>query len=255
VVHLAAALRGSRQFVVDCAVKGTKNVAVAAQTCGTRRVIYMGSMSVYDFSKLRDGGIISEDSPLEEFAELRGTYSLAKRLAEAEGLSHLNSNRPAWTILRPSVVVGNGHDIFSPVGKRLGNFLLSPGFPKKILRLIHVEDVAAAIATVIQNDGTRGRIFNLSNETLTQRDYIEQIVRKKGFSTIRVIYVPYWVAGSTAAAIRALRLLSRGLPNLNRRRLAYLYRRVQANSDAIQSETGWQPRKNLLQTLSLERSR
>ena len=162
VIHMAAALKGSSEFMMDCAVKGTQNVAEAAKACKVTRVVYISSMSVYDVEKLRDGEIVSEQSPLEEFPQVRGTYSLAKRLAEDEALGRLQEACPSWTILRPSVIVGDGHDIFSPVGKKIGNLLLCPGSGKRHLRLIHVDDVASAIVNVIQNNGTQARIFNLS---------------------------------------------------------------------------------------------
>jgi predicted dehydrogenase/nucleoside-diphosphate-sugar epimerase len=249
VIHLAAALRGSTEFVKDCAVKGTGNIAAAAKRCGLQRVIYMSSMSVYDFLQLREGELISEESPLEQFPESRGTYSLAKRMAEAEALAHISDSAPAWSILRPSVVVGNNHDLFSPVGKKLGSFLLSPGSPSKILRLIHVDDVAAAVAALVQNDGTRGRIFNLSDKKITQCDYIAQLLRHESGARLRVVYIPYWIAASAAASLRWLRLLSRRVPDISQNRLAYLYRSVEANSRTLHLQTGWQPRGNLLQTL------
>src|SRR5262249_6191940 len=58
VVHAAAALTGSSQFMLDCAFKGTQNVAEAAKVCKLKRVIYISSMSVYDSLKLDDGKAI-----------------------------------------------------------------------------------------------------------------------------------------------------------------------------------------------------
>ena len=61
-IHMAAALHGTSGFILDCAIKGTKNVAVAAKSCDLKRVIYISSMSVYDYLNLRDGDVISEAS-------------------------------------------------------------------------------------------------------------------------------------------------------------------------------------------------
>ena len=243
--------------MLDCAVKGTQNVAEAAKACNLKRVVYISSMSVYDTVRLRAGELISESSPLEEFPQVRGTYSLAKRLAEDDALSHLQDASPSWTILRPSVIVGNGHDIFSPLGSKIGNLLLCPGSPKKILRLIHVDDVASAIANVVQNDRTRARIFNLSNGPIKQQQYIDNFIRKTEHENIRVIYIPYWVARFAACALTIVRTFSRRIRPIHKRRLASLYQSVQANSDAIKTATGWQPRENLLQTLidEIEHSR
>lgn len=249
VVHTAAALKGSSGFMLDCAVKGTQNVAEAAKACKLKRVVYISSMSVYDTLKLRDAEIVSEDSPLEEFPRFRGTYSLAKRLAEDEALAHLQEASPSWTILRPSVIVGNGHDVFSPVGKRIRNLLVCPGSARRSLRLIHVDDVASAIVRVLQNNRTEGYIFNLSNGPINQQKYIDEFIRKSSYENIRVIYIPYWIARSAAYALTILRLLTHRIPHIHKRRLASLYQNVQANSEAIKKATGWQPRENLLQTL------
>jgi len=170
-------------------------------------------------------------------------------LAEDDALSHLQEASPSWTILRPSVIVGNGHDIFSPLGSKIGNLLLCAGSPKKILRLIHVDDVASAIANVVQNDKTRARIFNLSNGPIKQQQYIDNFIRKTEHEKIRVVYIPYWVARFAACALTILRPLSRRIPTIHKRRLSSLYQNVQANSEAIKKATGWQPRENLLQAL------
>jgi nucleoside-diphosphate-sugar epimerase len=249
VIHMAAALQGSSDFVLDCAIKGTRNVAEAGKSCNVKWLIYISSMSVYDYFKLRDGEIISEDSSVEEFPQLRGDYSLAKRTAEDEALSHLHDASPSWTILRPSAIVGHGRNLFSPLGSKIGNFLLCPGSAKKMLLLIHVDDVASAIVTAIQNDRTRGRMFNVSDKGVTQQKYIDECIRKSGDGDLRVVYIPHWLASFAAVTFKSLRLLSHRIPNINTRRLASLYRNVDVSSEALRTETGWQPRESLLQIL------
>jgi nucleoside-diphosphate-sugar epimerase len=210
-------------------------------------------MSVYDYLRLRDGDVINEESPLEEFPESRGTYSLAKRRSEDVALSHLQDEFPSWTILRPSVIVGKGHDIFLPAGIKIGRFLICPSSPQKHLRLIHVEDVAAAIVELINNAGTRGRMFTLSQpEALSLREYVEGYIRDNGHKNLRVLYFPHWLASLGMRGTRVLaRLLGKKL-NLNQSRLAYLYRDVLASSEALKDQTGWQPPKGLLRRLKQE---
>jgi predicted dehydrogenase/nucleoside-diphosphate-sugar epimerase len=249
VIHMAAALQGSSEFMFDCAIKGTRNVAHAGKSCNVRRLIYISSISVYDYFKLRDGELISETSSLEEFPQLRGDYSWAKRAAEDEALSHLHDVSPSWTILRPSAIVGNGLNVFSPLGSRVGNLLLCPASAKKMVMLIHIDDVASAIVTAIQNDHTCGRVFNVSNKGLTQQRYIDEYIRQSGYAGLRVVYIPFWLASFAAVVLKSLRLLSHRIPNIHTRRLASLYRNVEASSEALKTATGWQPRENLLQIL------
>lgn len=213
----------------------------------------MSSMSIYDYLKLRDGDVITERSPLEEFPESRGTYSLAKRRGEDVALSHLQDESPSWTVLRPSVIVGKGHDIFLPAGVRVGQFLICPSAAQKHLRLIHVEDVAAAIIELIQNGGTRGRLFTLSQpEPLTLREYVEGYIRANGHRNLRVVYFPYWLASLGMRGMTVLAKLRGKGPGLNQRRLAYLYRDVYASSQALEDQTGWRPREGLLERLKQE---
>jgi predicted dehydrogenase/nucleoside-diphosphate-sugar epimerase len=246
-IHLAAGMRGTPGFIVDSCVQGTKNVAEAAKSAGLKRVIYMSSMAVYDYATLRDADIITESTPLEPCSELRGTYSLAKRCAEDVALGHLRDASPAWTILRPSVIVGKRYDIFAPVGLRVGKALICSGSPRKHLRLIHVEDVGAAIIKLIQTEKTGGHIFTLSHPgALTFRDYVDGYIRAQGYPSIAAFYVPYWFAFLGTVALIGLRKLSGKGPRMNMRRLAYLYRDVYADSSAIKEQTGWQPSGDLL---------
>ena len=252
VVHAAAALRGSAKLVVDSAVEGTKNVALAAKQNGVKRVVYLSSMSVYNLFDLRDGEVISERTPLEELPQERGAYSLAKRRAEDEALRCLSDGSPSWTIVRPSVVVGRKYDVFSPIGKRMGNILIGFESPKKLLRLIHVDDVARAISEIIRNDDTKGRIYNLSNRGMAQRDYVNGLLRRRDLAHLRVVYVPYWLMRGIAAVCPSINALVSRVPRISSRRLASLYRDVEIHCEPIGGQSGWHPEENLLERLRTE---
>jgi 2-alkyl-3-oxoalkanoate reductase len=253
IVHLAAGLHGSAGFIVEACVQGTQNVAKAAQSQGTKRVLYMSSMSVYDMAKLRNGQSITEDSPLEEQPEIRGAYSLGKRQAEEIALGHLADSSPAWTILRPSLIVGNGSGVAAPVGWVVGKNLISLGHRRKRLLLIHVEDVAAAILQLLQNENTKGQVYTLSQQDeITVEKYFTTCVQRGQRDSLRLICIPYFVARlGSLLAIVAKRLTKRG-PTLNRRRLLSMYRDVGASNDLLHRHTGWQPSGGLLERLVLE---
>jgi len=250
IVHLAAGMKGSQEFIVDTCVRGTQNIAEAAALHRVKRVIYMSSFSVYDFAKLHDGEDITETSPLEEQPESRGAYSLGKRRAEEVALTHLVDSTTPWTILRPSLIVGKGHDLLAPVGAKVGNTLVCLGRPRKRLLLIHVEDVAAAVLQLLQNKNTQGQVYTLSHLPITVREYVDTCIRRSRYQDLRVLYVPYFVArfgGWMAALMQKLTPLS---PSINRRRLLSLYRDVGVNSALLQQHTGWQPAGALLERIS-----
>jgi nucleoside-diphosphate-sugar epimerase len=252
VVHLAASLQGPRDFIVHCATEGTKNVAEVAGINGIKRVIYMSSMSVYDYAKLRDGDVISEESPLEEQPEERGAYSLAKREAESIALARLMDKNPSWTIVRPSMVVGKGSNMLSPAGVKIGNVLLVFGSPSKHLRLVHVEDVAMALIEIVEHAATAGRVYAISSAgELTLREYIDRYIRIR-HPEITVIYIPYWCCASLVRTVAALRNVTGKGPNISLRRLAYLYRDVRVDVGSIVQDVGWRPKQDLLGELANE---
>lgn len=249
IVHMAAVLRGSREAMVTTAVNGTRNVAEAATRQGSRRVIYLSSMAVYDYTRLRDGDSIMADSPLEAQPEFRGGYSLSKRLAEDVALAHLGDKTAPWTILRPSHVVGGGTNVLGPLGIKVGNNVICWGRSSKRLRVIHVDDVAVAVERLLQSNATTGRVFTLSlPEPLTLRDYVAAIRRARD-SRLRVIYVPYsvaWLGGQLLNGVH--KVVGRG-PTLSARRLRYLYCDLLAGSEPLMAETNWQPMKHLADQL------
>jgi nucleoside-diphosphate-sugar epimerase len=244
IVHAAAATKGREQFMVETAVQGTKTIAEAARERNIQRVLYLSSMSVYDYARMKNGDSITENSPLEEQPYLRGAYTLAKRQAENVALLHLEDSAPAWTIVRPSVIIGNGPDPSAAVGSKLGNRLVCFSLPKKRIRVIHVEDVATAIISVLQNDITKHQVYTLSNPQIRLRDYIDSFVRKDS-EALSVIYVPYFVMWFGAKCVNFLCKLTGKKAKISSRQLNYLYRDVDSSSDSLTLQTGWQPRHKM----------
>jgi predicted dehydrogenase/nucleoside-diphosphate-sugar epimerase len=249
IVHLAAGMQGSQEFIVDTCVRGTQNVAEAAALQRVKRVIYMSSFSVYDFAKLHNGEDITETSPLEAHPESRGAYSLGKRRAEDVALAHLADSTTPWTILRPSLIVSQERDLCTPVGAKIGNTLVCFGRPRKRLLLVHVEDVASAILHVLQHHHTQGQVYTLSDHPITVREYVNTCLRQSHSQALRILYIPYFVArlgGWMAALVQ--RLTHLGF-SINRRRLLSLYRDVGVTSALLLQHTGWQPAGALLERL------
>jgi len=256
VIHAAAGLRGSSNHILDSCIIGTQNVAEAARRANVGRVIYLSSMSVYDFSKMKDGDVVTENSPLDDYPELRGAYSCGKRKAEDVALARLQDTRPSWTILRPSAIVGHNGDLLGPIGSRVGRYVICMSSPKKNLRLVHVEDVSDGLVRLMQNDSTAGRVFVLSaSEKLPIRDYLEILSRVSPHQKLRVLHVPFWFAKAGVGALMVLRKITGKGPSMNLRRLIYLYRDVTVNSGAVQEALSWEPGGGLLDRLKRERSR
>lgn len=250
IVHVAAGLRGSNKFILDSCILGATNVAEAARANAVQRVIYISSMSVYSFAAVRRGRVITETSALDSRPEKRGISSMGKRWAEDVALSHLSDPVAPWTILRPSLIFGNGRDLVHSLEMKVGNTLICLGNRKKLLRLVHVADVAEAIIRVIRTDSTRGRVFNVSHhDQLHFRDYVKKCLRAGRYKNLRVLYLSYWLGSLGAVGVRLLRrVLGRG-PNMSREQLRYLYSSVVVDSSSLRDVTGWKPSAGLLEQL------
>lgn len=250
VVHAAAALKGSKSYVVDSILGGVENVAKATVGTKVRRVIYISSMAVYDYLSIRDGSVITEAGPLEDEPELRGVATLGKRLAEDVALAHLSDDNPSWTILRPSMFFGNGRNIASLLGVRIGNLIVHFGTRRKKMRLIHVRDVSSAIIKVIQTDSTQGKTYVLSHpDRITAGQFAQECVSRGKQSSAHVFFVPY-VIGRIGFGMVGLVLRMKGKQaGMNRHRLAYAFRGVEVDSSSLMKDTGWRPSNSLLQQL------
>jgi 2-alkyl-3-oxoalkanoate reductase len=249
VIHLAAGVRGSRQFAYSSSVEGTRNLADVARACCIKRVIYVSSMAIYDFLALRDGENISEDSPLEPCPELRSTYAYAKCMAEKVALDHLRDREPTWTIVRPSVIFGDGWDPISAVGVRIGRVVVSLGGRYRLLRLIHVDDVCEALVHTLSNPETAGRILNLSHPEMLQLEEYVCRFAKRWNPRVRVLYMPasVFMAGGWLGEI-IFRIFRRP-PIINRRRMAYLVRSNQVDGTLARSLGIWVPTEGIRQQL------
>jgi len=250
-LHLAAGVRGSREFVYESCLKGTLNVASVAEQLAIRRVVYVSSMTVYDFWALPEGGEISCEAPLEEQPALRGAYSIGKRAAEDVALSQLSKLRPAWTIVRPSVIFGPNVSAWSIAGFKLGPVLLAFGRKRKILRLIHVHDVSDILLRILTDPTTEGKILNVSHpEEISTQEHVERFL-KPLCQRLLVIYLPYkllvfpvWIAESLFRGIKKF-------PVINRRRFAYLCRSLHVTNDCARLNL-WSPGQSLVEQLDRE---
>ncbi len=254
IVHIAAGLRGSQEFILDSCVKGTENIAESARTANVKKVIYISSFGVYDYLIRRNGDIITEDSQLETNGEKRGAYSFGKRLAEDVAISNLSSkDGPAWTILRPSLLFGNKDDIVSLIGPKIGNFVFSFGKRQKHLKLIHVKDVARAILFSIDKRSTNNCKYNISHEDQITVDELARECNKDGSSgKFHVICIPYLFGLTSLVMLRILKLLTKKSIGMNKIRLAYLCKDLTTNSNDFISATQWHPSDKLLMQLLKE---
>lgn len=253
VIHSAAGLWGSAEGMLDTAVEGTRNLARAARAANVDRVIYIGSVSVYEFS--RHTKVVDESSPLELNPEERGPASAAKVAAERVAMDALETaDGPAWTIIRPSLLVGRGRSLMAPLGVQIGRLVVSFGRGGRLLRLIHVDDVARAIRHVFDTDGTRRQTYTLSHpEIITAREYVREVVKPSG-ERVFVVHFPYTMAAALALFANGLFRIGRKQNRISSARIRYLFASPRVEASRLFRETGWTPDVSIQEQLRAENS-
>lgn len=134
----------------------------AAAAIDAPRVVAFGSTSA----------VAKESSPDA------GERALSARLREAEAMLFASApaHGAAATILRPTLVYGDGRDRtlgrIAAMAQRLGGFMVPRG-ATGLRQPVHVDDLAAAALAACDAPATHGRVYDLpGGETLPWRDMV-----------------------------------------------------------------------------------
>lgn len=148
---------------MDINFRGRARVAKLAKARGVRRYVLASSCSIYGFQ----GGIITEDSPVNPLT----TYAKANRMAEEAALAE-SSDSFCVTALRQATVYGFSHRMRFDLainGMVLGFFrngripIMRDG--KQWRPFVHVKDTSKAFIRVLESDPSvvNGQIFNVGS--------------------------------------------------------------------------------------------
>jgi NADH dehydrogenase len=117
----------------------------------------------------------------------------------------IGSYLEGWTIFRPSVVFGPD-DNFTSLFARLARWLpvlLIPGAQAR-MQPIYVEDVAAAIAAVLDNPHAYGKVYELAGPQVYSLGEIASVCAKWSGHPRRVVNVPMGIGHLQAAVLSCL---------------------------------------------------
>ena len=185
VVHLVGIIRTGRGSSFDRVHRqGTAIVAEAAKEAGAREIIYVSAMGATSDPKY--------------------PYLHSKRQAEL----HITSSRMDYTILRPSVIFGEGDEFMTALAGlvRLGPMAPVIGSGRNRMQPVAVEDVARCVADSVGNSLVKGRTINLGGpHRLSYNDLLEEVALAMG-RRLRLVHIP------TALAWPAVALLQNVLP-------------------------------------------
>lgn len=258
VVHLAAATEGNWEYHRATTIEGTRRLIDAGRRAGVRRFIHISSMSVYDFSALPAGSILTETGPLETDTSRRNAYAWAKAEADAIARAALEKGHPEVCILRPGIVYGPGGrmPLITTLKRLSGRYFVSIGGGKRPLPLTYLDNLVDAIVLALTHPRAAGRIFNVVDDidVPIERRYLEELHAIQRVP-VRIVGVP--VAPVLAVAHFA-DLVTHVSGRKRRMALAHGLRRVTNpiafSSALLKQELGWRPRvgfaEGLVRTLS-----
>jgi nucleoside-diphosphate-sugar epimerase len=242
VVHLAAQMHGSADQQWTSIVIGTGRLLEAMDGANVRRLVLCSSISVFDWRMIRR--TVHEHSPLldEIGADRASGYARAKLAQERLVRRWAALGAGELTVLRPGAVWGQDRLPAYEVGLALGPLLVVIN-PFRPVKLIYVENCAAAIAATLGNPRTIGETINLFDSDRVTAWQFGSVISKRW----NKVPIPgsYWACRLVASlALGVARAVGRGrirLPvTLTSLEFMARYRRVGCSNDKMKRLLGWQ---------------
>jgi len=167
VVNCVSSSRGGAEDYRKTYLEGTRNLIDWLSPRPPRKFVYTSSTSVYGQT---DGSVVTETSPAEPGTETAGILlNTEKVLLEAA------PEFPA-VILRVAGIYGPGRGHWFK--QYLNNEAIIEGQGKRMLNMVHRDDVAGAIIAALEG-AVSGKIYNVvDDEPVTQLAYFEWLAAK-----------------------------------------------------------------------------
>lgn len=185
VIHLVAIITEKQDAFERTIAQGTRNVVAAAQAAGVTRFLHMSANG-------------AQDNP-------RYPYLQAKWQAEQAVIG----SGLRYSILRPSVIFGEGDQFFNTLATvvRLNPIVPVVGNGKSLFQPIWVEDVCTCFLTMLDDDTYLGKAFDVGGpEQLSYENLLDIIMRVLGKRKPK-LHVPVALMKPLAA------VMERVLPN------------------------------------------
>lgn len=249
VYHCAAATNGTWSDYLEGTVRGTERLLEASLATGVRRFVHVSSLSVYGVGQLRDGALVTEETPYEPYPELRGGYSRSKVEAEKLVLAYGREQELPIVILRPGTVYGPRGKVFFPrIGYSVKNkVFLILGRGDHRLPLTYVENVAEAVFLAGTQENAVGQIYNIiDDDAITGREYVDQLMQRAALNGFK-IQIPFGAAYLAACIRDAHAVLANrpGQPPTARYRLMCATKPVAYDNSRAKNHLRWRPAVSL----------
>jgi NADH dehydrogenase len=180
VAHLVGIIRSGRGASFDLVHRqGTANVVEAAKDAGAREIIYVSAMGA---------------APDPKYPYLH---------SKQQGELRVTSSGLDYTILRPSVIFGEGDEFMTALAGLVRAGPVTPviGSGKNRMQPVAVKDVARCVAASVGNSLVKGKTINLGGpHRLSYNDLLEEVALAMG-RPLRRVHIPtalVWPAVSVA---------------------------------------------------------
>ena len=170
IVHLAAAKQGNYEMQYANTVTATENLLKAMVATNVKRLVAISTFSVFDYLSIPDGGIINEDSPIENQPSYRDVYAQTKLIQE--------SLFQEFEQKHGGEVYGRNNLWNANLGVNLKNSLWIRIGGNSVLPLTYVENCAQAIVNACTHQEAIGKTLNIiDNDLPTQKAYTDKILK------------------------------------------------------------------------------
>ncbi len=245
-VHLATQMVGDDFTILSGTLTGTERLFTAMAGSDVKRLVLCSSFSVYDWTAVR--GRHREDSPLATDTKSIGGYAVAKQ--GQEELARRGVAEHGWelTILRPGFIWGRGNEDLPCIGQRFGRWQVVFG-PRRRLALAHVENCASAFVAVLENDASKGEVFNLvDDDEVTAMRYARD-QRERTHNTTTLVRLPYVVTRFFVSCVNFVsRIIFDGRGKLPSMfvpvRFELRYKPLRFSNKKLLEKLGWRPPLN-----------
>ncbi len=248
VFHLATAAGPAWEEVHQATVLGTESLLQSARRFRVSRFVYVSSMSVYDFGRMRPGGVVDESAPIEADPCTRNHYARSKCEADAVVRRSLGDPEMAVTIVRPGAVYGPGGPAHIPTTIRIvaGRVAFAIGGGRRAIPLVFVDDLVNALLRIAVSPAAAGKIYNVVDDApVPERRYVSQFLALRGR---RAVMIPLPQLPFLWAAVLydwASRLRRRNPNSTLLRSLRRVTNPVSFSAAAVKNDLGWRARTEL----------
>jgi nucleoside-diphosphate-sugar epimerase/predicted dehydrogenase len=221
----------------DTNIKATKDLLDSAVKFKVSRFVFVSSVSVYGFSRIKGKKSVCENNELGKGLPFYSFYAKSKIEAEKLVWEDHHSKKLPVVVLRPGVIFGfKGQNTFKTEK-------IIFGAKQKVLPYIYVKDVVEALILAGNSDVAVGNAYNVvGDEQPTQGEFKNKIHRAMGvdktgiFLPRPVMYIPAFLFEFYSKKKKA-----NSSPPFNMFFYKSLVRNLHYDNNKIKRELGWAP--------------